>query len=448
MVSIRQNNLPLGIIFPYFTSGTLPSGFSYECSYFSKYLKGAPACTNPGSSVGSNTHTESAAAACHSHTAANVSHSHSFGSNGDTQSSSYGGSTNGIPTWPGHTHPGGTTGSTSSAVSIGSEAVAHCHGGATSNEPSNRIIRYIKYTRTSVALRQKNLPTNILSYTNSSTIQNNWALETTMVGNNFHKGVVSACSTIGCVTGSATHQHSADSGHTHTTTMASHSHTITAFGIGGGGAGYAPGTSSNPTALAAHSHGLGCVAVTAGSPTISFSTNTHQHDSVNNEPEYIELKVAKKNNLNLRQNGLFKNSISIWSGTLANIPATFQLADGTNGTPDTVSKYIREVTNACSVTSTTGGATTHTHPTATHAHTGTSDHSHASTGRSSVVGGAMVYGGSINYMILSGTHSHSAYICNSAATALSCNSTSGSHSPGSSSNIPETIEVAFIVKVL
>lgn len=52
--------------------------------------------------------------------------------------------------------------------------------------------------------------------------------------------------------------------------------------------------------------------------------------------------------------------IAMWSGLLANIPSGWALCDGTNGTPDLRSKFIKGAAAGVDPGS-TGGSATHTH---------------------------------------------------------------------------------------
>ena len=54
------------------------------------------------------------------------------------------------------------------------------------------------------------------------------------------------------------------------------------------------------------------------------------------------------------------NGIIIWSGLLADIPANYQLCDGTNGTPDLRDKFVYGAAAGVNPGG-TGGATSHTH---------------------------------------------------------------------------------------
>jgi hypothetical protein len=63
--------------------------------------------------------------------------------------------------------------------------------------------------------------------------------------------------------------------------------------------------------------------------------------------------------------------IWMWSGTLASMPAGFQLCDGTNGTPDLRQKFIKGVNTGVDPGG-TGGAATHSHGVGTLADTAAS----------------------------------------------------------------------------
>lgn len=54
-------------------------------------------------------------------------------------------------------------------------------------------------------------------------------------------------------------------------------------------------------------------------------------------------------------------SIVIWSGLLADIPAGWQICDGTNGTPDLTGKFVKGAAGDVD-RGDTGGALTHSHP--------------------------------------------------------------------------------------
>lgn len=60
-------------------------------------------------------------------------------------------------------------------------------------------------------------------------------------------------------------------------------------------------------------------------------------------------------------------TITAWSGSIVDIPAGYQLCDGTNGTPDLRDKFIVGAGTTYSP-SDTGGAVNHTHQATTDGH--------------------------------------------------------------------------------
>lgn len=130
-------------------------------------------------------------------------------------------------------------------------------------------------------------------------------------------------------------------------------------------------------------------------------------------------------------------SIILWAG--GSIPSGWAVCNGSNGTPDLRSRFVRGATNNGQL-KTTGGATTHVHSNGNtgsaggHAHTGIS----GSSGNS---GTEMYYGGS-NEMA-AGNHSHGlSGTPNSVANH--------SHTVGnteSASNLPPYKVLQFIMRI-
>lgn len=58
-----------------------------------------------------------------------------------------------------------------------------------------------------------------------------------------------------------------------------------------------------------------------------------------------------------------KGAIIMWSGTIATIPAGWLICDGTNGTPNLLSRFVQGVASAVTNPGTTGGASTAAHDT-------------------------------------------------------------------------------------
>ena len=111
--------------------------------------------------------------------------------------------------------------------------------------------------------------------------------------------------------------------------------------------------------------------------------------------------------------------IMMWSGTLATIPAGWNLCDGVAGRPNLLDKFVKGVATAATNPGTTGGAATHVHTGPSHNHTVT-----ISTFASA--GGA---GGTIF-----------------ANGGVITSSDSGTGNTGSGSTLPPYYEVAYIIK--
>jgi hypothetical protein len=54
--------------------------------------------------------------------------------------------------------------------------------------------------------------------------------------------------------------------------------------------------------------------------------------------------------------GIPAGVILMWSGTLANIPAGWNLCDGNNGTPNLIAKFVRSIQTASTEAGSTGGS--------------------------------------------------------------------------------------------
>ena len=75
--------------------------------------------------------------------------------------------------------------------------------------------------------------------------------------------------------------------------------------------------------------------------------------------------------------GIPSGGIIMWSGSIASIPSGWALCDGTNGTPDLTSQFIRSVPNSSTDPGSTGGSSTHTHSAGSYS---ASNHSHTYSG--------------------------------------------------------------------
>ena len=81
--------------------------------------------------------------------------------------------------------------------------------------------------------------------------------------------------------------------------------------------------------------------------------------------------------------GIPSGVILMWSGTLSNIPAGWNLCDGNNGTPNLIAKFVRSIQTASTEAGSTGGSDD---VTLTGSQSGTSAHGHSGSGSTNSTG--------------------------------------------------------------
>ena len=168
--------------------------------------------------------------------------------------------------------------------------------------------------------------------------------------------------------------------------------------------------------------------------------------------------------------------ISMWSGAIVSIPATWTLCDGTDGTPDLRDRFVVGAGSSYSV-GTTGGADSvtlteaqipsHSHSfsdtstsAGSHVHSGstntTGDHNHSYTDDSPAgVGDGLLHRGGEDEGLIytkttgtAGNHSHSLNINSNGAHTHNVSGTTGSAGSGSShENRPPYYALAYIMKL-
>ena len=156
--------------------------------------------------------------------------------------------------------------------------------------------------------------------------------------------------------------------------------------------------------------------------------------------------------------GIPAGVILMWSGTLASIPAGWNLCDGNNGTPNLIAKFVRSIATASTEAGSTGGSDSVTltgaqSGTSAHGHSGsgstnsTGSHNHAlgQTTNSNAQGGNKYYNtatyGRVDlgkYTESNGTLSHT--------VSLSVSNASEANASSSHENRPAYFELAYIMK--
>ena len=138
------------------------------------------------------------------------------------------------------------------------------------------------------------------------------------------------------------------------------------------------------------------------------------------------------------EGGVPSGVIVMWSGAIGNIPSGWALCDGTNGTPDLTSRFIRSVPNASTDPGLIGGSTTHTHSGGSYSAGG---HSHTYSGTTSQ-GDAIEYCNSGSQQVPARiTHRHTY-----SGTTSSIGGGTVSGTSGNGNSLPPFFELAFIMR--
>jgi len=340
------------------TNATIPTGYIRETQLDSKFLKAADAGIDPGITGGSNTHTHSGGSHSHSLNA----HSHTFSL--DKISDLIYGSIDPYPLIGVSAH--GHSSATSSTTSGGTLQSQSVTWSSANNEPPYYKVIFIKATN------WRSIPDNVIALWNAVSLPSgflmcNGASGTPDLRNKYLKGAV-AGGDGGVGSGATSHQHTI----THSHTSSNHSHTGTS-GYETNNNGYRPEGGSSGYAHKNHRHTVTLNNTNAGA---NAYTNTTAGSSDTVEPAYKKI-LAIQNKSGKNKIPVF-GIIGLWLGTLATIPVGWALCDGSNGTPDLRSKFIK-IANTTGEIGNTGGSNTHSHSSVAHSHTATGTHSHTGT---------------------------------------------------------------------
>ena len=351
--------IPVNVIFIWTgTHASIPSGWSRETTLDAKYPKGIANGINPGGMGGALTH---------SHTTPNHNHSTAHVHTVPNSPAGSGSSNRDVNT----TNPPATHTHVSNPSTINPTTTLANDTPSTdaiNHEPSRFDVIFIKSDGTPTGL--PDLAVGLWS--NAAGAPASWNLCDGGAGrpdirNRFAKGAAAAGDG-GGTGGSATHEHTIVS-HTHSTPYA-HPHpdvtsSTTAATLASGSIAGAMAS----VATATHQHTL-----TIGSASPVITGNTDTVAASDNQPPYWVLALIQNNAgaLNFPD-----RIIGLWLGTLASIPADWKLCDGSNGTPDLRTLFVKGA-NVLGDIGGSGGslthgaahtATGHTHAVASHDHT-------------------------------------------------------------------------------
>ena len=394
------------------THASIPTGWSRATEIDGVYIKGTANGVEPNTTAtGSNTHTHTSPN--HNHTL--NSHTHSVSLNASTAGGKSTGSTSsGAPT-TNHGH----VAKTSSASSGGTLNNATSTYEAVNHEPPYRKLIWIE------SLGTHGIPDGgimLWDYLDGG-LRDNWDIcdgnnGTPDLGDVFIKGSATGADS-GGTGGSLTHT-GHNIAHTHTET----GHTHPSFTSGT----YTATTdfesaSGTADSVVGHSHDI-----SLNSNTVGYS-GTASSGSGDNQPEFTKLMFVQNNT------GTYDYDtygIGLWIDTLASIPSSHVLCDGTNSTIDMRDQYLKGASSSGEVGD-TGGSNTHTHSD-NHSHTGGS-HNHTATVEVQAVTNNQLNSGNS----VPNSHGHTAVV-----GSTSVDWGSSATTADSSSNEPEHITVAFI----
>lgn len=451
-VSIRRSTVPKNSILLFNSDGNLPPRYSFESTLYGKFIKNISCiATNPGTSVGSTNHTETALSS-HSH-AVSATHTHSGTQTGSVYAPTnyrVNGSNTGVA---GTSHKHDLTIS-SSSVSGSSSSVTDSHNhGSQSNEPVHKTNRFIKNTGSNNIRSSNQVPLKsiILSDSPVNSLPDQYSISCGFNGN-FVKGVASCSASINESGGSSNHNHvSCGGSHSHTSSLSSHSHSAS----GSLANSYQPYTAVGNTSQrnvhgmgnSGHTHSVGSIAL--GSANVSGSTSTSSnhsgHGSADNDPSNHEYVFIERSSISIRKPGIPIKSSIMWICNIACAPSGFRVQDGNCGTQNTLGKHPKGIPNNCTNPGTNGGSATHTHSTTAGGHNHTISHTHGGSGISGLHSGGSRWTG---YEGAGGAvrNDHTHYGGCSAAGDIVFDSDSD-HTHASTTSDPDTIEVAILEKI-
>jgi len=331
------------------TEASIPSGWSRITDFDGFFLKSVPNnSTNPGTATSTaTTHTHTSPA--HNHT--QDAHSHTSNTASGVPSATVAKHTAGgdsLLSTGVHTH---TVPNSSSDTATNQTTAATLS--STSNDPPYREVIWIQSNGTA------DIPDTVIGFFNSASLPAGW---TAVSPGKFLKGAVAA-SDPGADGGADSHAHT--SSHNHTQDANGH----TSANSGTDTSANDLGTSNPANSAAAHSHSITWATTVATNQAADGNVNTASY-----LPPYYAL-VGVQNTSGAPD--LPENIIAVWRGDLASIPTDWVLADGTNGTPNLLDRFVMSTSTAN--LGNTGGSQGHSH-TVSSAHTHTQDsHTHGLT---------------------------------------------------------------------
>lgn len=342
------------------TNASIPTGWARETSLDAKYPKGAAAGIDPGATGGALTHTHTTQS--HVHTAAHVHTVPDSGAGSGSTSRDAG------TVRPPQTHTHVSNPNTINPTASLTGATPSTDG--INNEPPFYTVIFVKSDGTPTGIPN----TAVTLWDDTSAAPTGWNLADggsgrPNLGNIYLKGAAAAGDG-GSTGGAATHTGHTVASHDHGTNFAHDHPTVTSSQTATGMIGGPVSGANAGTATQTHTH----VLTINSQATDAITGNTDTVGSGANEPPYTKQSFIVNG---IGSDSLPRGVICMWIGTLAQIPTSWKLCDGSRGTPDLRSQFVKG-TAALSESRTTGGSLTHTHTATGHTHA-VASHTHTVT---------------------------------------------------------------------
>lgn len=398
------------------TAASIPSGWARVTDLDTRYPRGATGTGAPTATGGAASHSHSAPA--HTHTF--YAHTHSVGGSTSISGVSYNVTqedTGGYVHSPAiHSHPmPGDTG-----LALGRDSGSATPGtSSVNNTPPTREVIWVQS-----AGGQTSFPAGILGFSLENI--SGWTTDAASSGR-YLRGAPAAGNG-GATYGAASHNHTINS---HAHTGFNHTHGINDTGLSTPvqSTRGIPGDSSDYW-KPRHTHPVTAASAGTGS-TNSGSGGTTGTTAA--EPPHRRLRVLRNVN-----GGIQTRIIGLYTGDIASLNATLTLCNGSNGTPDMRTWFVREASPNSA--NTTGGATSHTHTTPNHGHT-VPGHTHGLTISTSRTTSQQANSAGFDFPAPRDTHTHLADNTDSTAVPVA---SSGAGATTSVSHLPTYREVHFV----
>ena len=441
-----------------------------------RFLRGAPAATNPGTIGGADSHAHASMTATggHTHTAQTNSHSHTVNSSGghthswdDNRAAAWnpGVYVMGFDSIGAHQH---TTVSGDHTHTMNTPA-NHTH--TISTDDGRPLYYEVAYIQAGVGAE---VAANIIIIWTGTLvgIPAGWSLCDGGGGRpdlrtRFVRGVNTGATNPGTTGGASTHGHTETAGdlHTHTMNNSGNNHTFSAY----------TWTHDHNTVYINLSGEYALRQTDSGDGNhthATTNTDSHNHNAMGNDgshshtvnaasslPAYYDVAYI------INDGGavvLPQNGVLIWTGLLVNIPAGYNLCDGGGGRPELRGRFLRGASAGVDPGG-TGGADTHTHTdqnagahnshtmvnTGAHTHTDTDsigEHIHAKVRVGEWQSEATQIHNNISILYNNGVHSHTFNSENNHTHTLTDPGNHNHNNWSTDDGRPAYYEVAFIIK--